>query len=82
MIDQPPLKPLHPDVSLSRPKLAAFQKISSLMLKESLMPGQEHCLKARPDGTMLDGHHRVHILRGRGENVDALAREVIERDHD
>ncbi len=39
----------------------------------------EHCLKTRPEGTMLDGHHRIEILRQRGENVNALPREVIER---
>jgi hypothetical protein len=39
-----------------------------------------YCLKARPDGTILDGHHRVHVLRTRGENVDALPREILERD--
>jgi hypothetical protein len=80
MNEQPPLKPLHPDASLSRPKLAVFEKLSTGKLKESLTPGQEHCLKARPDGTMLDGHHRVHVLRRRGEDVDALPREVMERE--
>lgn len=80
MSDLPPLKPLHSVASLSRPKLAMFEKLASARLKESLLPGQECCLKTRPDGTMLDGHHRVHILRMRGENVDALPREVIARD--
>jgi hypothetical protein len=43
-------------------------------------PGQEHRLKTRPDGTMLDGHHRVYILRGRNEDVNALPREVLATD--
>lgn len=44
----------------------------------SLIPGQKDCLKTRPDGTILDGHHRIHILRQRGVDVDvdALPREV------
>ena len=48
-------------------------------LKISLLPGQRDCLKARPDGTILDGHHRIRILRKRKVNVDELAREIIQR---
>ncbi len=80
MGELPPLKPLHLDTSLSRPKLAILEKFSSDWLKTSLLPGSEHGLKTRPDGTMLDGHHRVHLLRERGENVDALPREVLNPD--
>jgi hypothetical protein len=54
MSDQPPLKPLHPETSLSPAKLAKFEKLASDTLKQSLAPGQKHCLKARPDGTILD----------------------------
>jgi hypothetical protein len=78
MGELPPLKPLH--LELIRSKLAVFEKLSSEALTESLAPGNEHSLKTRPDGTMLDGHHRVHVLRERGENVDALPRELIEKD--
>lgn len=46
-------------------------------LVRSLLPGQEHSLKARPDGTLLEGHHRLHVLRRRGVDVDALPREII-----
>lgn len=72
----PPLKPLHPEASLSPAKLAGMERLSTEMLKRSLEPGQKDCLKARPDGTILDGHHRIHILRNRGVNVDALPREI------
>jgi hypothetical protein len=75
-----PLKPLHAETSLTRTKLTFFKKLSTEELKASLMPGQQHCLKTRPDGTMLDGHHRVHILKERNENVDLLPREVLEVD--
>ena len=78
MDENPPLKPLHSE--LIRSKLAIIEKLSTAALKESLAPGQEHSLKTRPDGTMLDGHHRVHVLRERGETVDTLPREVIEKD--
>ena len=79
MTEQPPLKPMHPETSLSPTKLAMFANLSTDALKKSLAPGQQHCLKARPDGTILDGHHRVHVLRTRGEDVDNLPREVLER---
>ncbi len=82
MSGQPPLRPLHPVTSLIPVKLLTFEKLTSDRLKKSLAPGQEHCLKTRPDGTMLDGHHRVFVLKRRGENVDVLPREVFTRDPD
>jgi hypothetical protein len=29
------------------------------VLRISLLLGQKDCLKTRPDGTILDGHHRI-----------------------
>jgi len=75
-----PLKPLHADGSLSKAKLAKYAKQLTEELIDSLKPGQKRVLKVRPDGTMVDGHHRVKILRERGINVDALPREVISKD--
>lgn len=77
MSRQPPLKPLHARTSLSDTKLAMFEKQSTETLKASLRPGQDYCLKAKADGTLLDGHHRLHVLKGRGEDVDELPREVL-----
>lgn len=77
MSEQPPLKPLHPRTSLSDVKLEYFERLSTESLKHSLAPGQEHCLKAKSDGTLLDGHHRVQVLRERDQDVDALPREVL-----
>ena len=49
----------------------------------SLMPGRdEGCLKTREDGTILDGHHHVCILRRRGMDVDQLPREVIVKEQE
>lgn len=31
---------------------------------------------------MLDGHHRVYVLRMRGEDVDALPREIVPKDQE
>jgi len=72
-----PLKSLHPDSSLIQSKLDSFHRIPSDELKKGLSLGQPHCLKTRPDGTMLDGHHRIYVLRSRAEDVDSLPREVV-----
>jgi hypothetical protein len=74
---QPPLVPLHPDSSLSPPKLAKMRKLSTQELIDCLQPGQSESLKARPDGTMLNGHHRIKVLRERNVNVDSLPREIV-----
>jgi hypothetical protein len=77
---QPSLKPLHPESSLIRSKLDTFGKLTTEQLIDSLRPGQEGSLKTRPDRTMIDGHHRIKILRDRGVDVDMLPREVIPKD--
>jgi ParB-like chromosome segregation protein Spo0J len=71
------LKPLHPDSALIQSKLAPLRKLSTAELIESLKPGQAGALKTRPDGTMLDGHHRIFVLRERGIDVNTLPCEVI-----
>jgi hypothetical protein len=74
---EPPLRLLHSEAILSRVKLDHFRRLSTLDLIASLQPGQPGALKARPDGTVLDGHHRVVVLRDRGVSVDSLPREVV-----
>lgn len=76
----PPLKALHPDTSINPVKLAQLGQLSTEALLASLLPGQKGCLKTRPEGTILDGHHRIHILRQRGVDVDNLSREVVVKD--
>jgi hypothetical protein len=75
-----PLRSLHPDTSLVQIKLDAFHKVPSDALKKSLAPRQPHCLKTRPDGTILDGHHRIFVLRSRGEEVNDLPREIVTKE--
>ena len=79
---QPPLKPLHSDSALKQAKLEAMEKLTTETIKRSLIPGNQHSLKTRPDGTILDGHHRVEVLRRRGVDVNSLSREVILRKDD
>lgn len=74
---KPPLKPLHPDSSLDAGKLGKMDAASTESLEASLLPGLPNCLKTRPDGTILEGHHRIYILRRRGVDVDNLPRDVI-----
>jgi ParB-like chromosome segregation protein Spo0J len=78
----PPLRPLHPDTSLIQLKLTYFSRLSTDELVLSLQLGQKDSLKARPDGTILDGHHRIAILQSRGVDVDVLPREIILKDSD
>jgi len=75
-----PLKPLHADSSLIRSKLDKYAKLSDQELIDSLKPGQQGSLKVRPDGTIVDGHHHIKILRDRGVDVDSLPREIIPKE--
>lgn len=79
-MNQPPLVPIHADETLIASKLARCRKLTTDDIVESLRPGTEHSLRARPDGTLLNGHHRIKVLRERGFDVDSLPRELIERD--
>ena len=74
----PPLKALH--ARLHPDKLAMLERSTNSELIASLRVGERGSLKVRPDGTILDGHHRIHLLRERGVNVDELEREIIEKD--
>lgn len=58
-------------------KLAQFRSRGTADLVQSLEPGQPGALKTRPDGTVLEGHHRLTVLRERGVDVNALPREVL-----
>ena len=73
----PPLKPLHSDEALIHLKLEQFRQMSTDELIKSLAPGQTGALKVKPDGTLLDGHHRIKVLRERGVDVDVLPREIV-----
>ena len=79
-MSQPPLRSLHPDSSLSQATLGGLAKKSTRELLDSLMPGMPEALRTRPDGLIINGHHRLKLLRERGVDVDALPREVIEPD--
>ena len=79
-MNQPPLKPLHADGALSHAKLVLYRALPTQALIDSLQPGQPGALKARPDGTILDGHHRLNVLYERGIDIDALPREILSKE--
>ncbi len=78
-MNHPPLSPLHPDEALILLKLEQFRNLSTDELCRSLAPGQAGALKTRTDGTIVDGHHRVKVLRERGVDVDRLPREIVRK---
>jgi len=75
----PSLQPLHVSSVMSKAKLNQYARLTTETLLQSLEPGQPGSLKVRPDGTIIDGHHRISILRSRGVDVDELPREVVPR---
>jgi len=79
-LDRPCLKRLHAASSLIGTKLAFFRKMSTEAIVESLRPGAPGALKTRPDGTVLDGHHRLAVLCERCFDVECLPREVLTKD--
>jgi len=76
-LKQPPLKSLHANSSLNSVKLEQFRKLSKEQLISSLKVGQANSLKVRPDGTLIEGHHRIKVLKERGVDVDSLPREIV-----
>jgi len=76
-VAEPPLRLLHSEAILSKVKLDLLRRLSTAELVESLRPGTPGALKTKPDGTVLDGHHRIVVLRERDVSVDALPREVL-----
>jgi hypothetical protein len=76
----PPLKFLHTDGTLNRVKLDYFRRLDTETIIGSLKPEDPGCLKTRPDGTVLDGHHRLFVLEERGVNIHVLARVILEKE--
>jgi len=80
MLEKSKLRSLHSDEALSSAKLAELEKPSTEELINTLAPSRPGSLKARSDGTVLDGHRRTRILSERGVDVDALPREILPKD--
>jgi hypothetical protein len=74
-VSEPPLRFLHSASVMSQAKLERFRKIATVDLIASLRPVQSGALKTQADGTVMEGHHRLFVLRERGVDIDALPRE-------
>jgi hypothetical protein len=61
-------------------KLEQFRKLPPLKLSSLLKLAKHVLLKQEPDGTLMEGHHRIKVLRERGVDVDTLPREVLPKD--
>jgi hypothetical protein len=61
-------------------KLDLFRGLSTDELILSLAPGRPGALKVRPDGTVLDGYHRLRVLIERGTDIRHLPPEIMERE--
>lgn len=77
MATPPPLKYLHNENLLLRSKLDGMGRLTTDAIIRSLQPGQRDSLKAGPDGTILDGNHRIKTLESRGIDIHSLPREII-----
>jgi hypothetical protein len=76
-VPEPSLRFMHSEAILSQVKLERFRMIATAEIIESLRPGRSGALRTRPDGTILEGHHRLVVLRERGVDIDGLPREVV-----
>jgi len=74
---RPSLIRLHSEDMLVRSKLEQFRAMESEIIVASPLPGLPGSLKAREDGTVMDGNHRVRVLREREFVVDSLPREIV-----
>jgi hypothetical protein len=61
----------------SHPGSAAWSRVAAKVRRPASGRRRPGALKARPDGTVLDGHHRLVVLRERGMSIDTLPREVV-----
>lgn len=78
-MNEKPLKFLHSESDLIELKLEYFRRISTENLIESLKPENAGALKVKPDGTIMDGNHRIKVLQERGVDINKLPREIWER---
>jgi hypothetical protein len=66
-----PLKRLH-DASLSPSGLNSIRKMSTEDIIKSLATKGDEALRVRPDGTVLQGNHRLKVLEERGYDTSQL----------
>ena len=60
--------------------MVQYSTLSTQELIDSLQPGQPGALRVRPDGMVIDRHHRLKILHDRGIDIGALPRDILPQD--
>uniref|UniRef100_UPI00211ED1DE RHS repeat-associated core domain-containing protein n=1 Tax=Bradyrhizobium sp. SRS-191 TaxID=2962606 RepID=UPI00211ED1DE len=73
------LRPLHSEDTITRGNKSSYDywsKQDNQAIVDSLQPGLPESLKAKPDGTIMNGNTRYYILRNRGYPVDSLPRDT------
>jgi len=80
-VTPPPLRRIHDDATLQSPgnrsSLRFWRGHSTADIIESLRPGNEKCLKVKPDGRVFDGNTRVKVLEERDYPIDELPRQIV-----
>jgi hypothetical protein len=79
-MSKPPLKLLHSEKNIIQLKLHKSRKLETQILIDSLRLGQEQPLTVKPDGTVMEGNHRLIILQERGIDINALPCDILEED--
>ena len=69
-----PLKYQHRPETLVRSKLKALRVLTTEQIVASLKPGAANPLTVKADGTIMEGNHRIFVLRERDVEVDTLPR--------
>lgn len=77
---RPPLRSIHPEISLRKSSLDFWGKKSNQEIIDSLKPGAKEPLITYPDGRIAQGNTRIKILRDRGVDVDQLPRQIHKPD--
>jgi RHS repeat-associated protein len=73
----PPVKFLHSkDLLKQNSNIDSVRKMSTQQIIDSLKPGQPDSLKAKADGTIMDGNTRLRVLEERGVDINSLPREL------
>ncbi|WP_344163170.1 hypothetical protein [Nocardiopsis rhodophaea] len=70
---------LHTEGAMNERTLKGLRDTGTDDIMKSLKPGQEESLKVRPDGTIVNGNHRIKVLKERGVDVDSLPREIVRK---
>jgi len=49
-----------------------LEQVPTEALRCRFCRGQPQCRKTRPDGTILEGYHRIYVLQQRGVDVSTV----------